>query len=346
MLVLSERKLYGSHGVSRPDLGRKGNIMRTEKLRISYKLTTAAHKTLNLTAPTDISQDVTVEIPLEEMLARGVATLRTDGTASISGARLYSDMRYAERYGEVYCTGNTESEYDHVLTPDEALSEWRAMTARAEATRPAADAAAAKTAAAMAAKKEEDAAKVAADKALKLKIATEFLAGSKDHKWHKGDGTAYSTLNGIAVCWFPVDLQDELMAEIKRRADAQVTAWVAEHGSERLRKIVRAGLLGSSLSVYRDERLAVEMGAGWEWDSDDYIDSDALNPTDAVVDRLLSVKEKFPAAELLRTRTKADAMDDPYADNDDDGDGWVWTIRVSPGGWTKRNAILRLTDLD
>lgn len=63
-------------------------------------------------------------------------------------------------------------------------------------------------------------------------------------------------------------------------------AWTQHHGSERLRKIERLGLLGQSDAVYRDERLAKEL-PGWRWydeESDEL--RNILNPSMEALDAL------------------------------------------------------------
>ncbi len=46
--------------------------------------------------------------------------------------------------------------------------------------------------------------------------------------------------------------------------DPDRDAWIAAHGSERLRLALAHGLAGQSLGVDRDERLAHEL-PGWQW---------------------------------------------------------------------------------
>ncbi len=47
-------------------------------------------------------------------------------------------------------------------------------------------------------------------------------------------------------------------------ADAEIIAWIRQHGSERLRLALDLGELPRSLAIYRDERLALER-PGWAW---------------------------------------------------------------------------------
>lgn len=73
-------------------------------------------------------------------------------------------------------------------------------------------------------------------------------------------------------------------------ADADIFDWIRDHGSERLQKIVRLGLLGKSAAVYRDERL-VRDRPGWRWLHDDDDVRDALNPTMASLNALEAARK-------------------------------------------------------
>jgi len=99
------------------------------------------------------------------------------------------------------------------------------------------------------------------------------------------------------------------------REQAEIHAWIAEHGSERLRRIVAADLLDTSMAVYRDERLAQER-PGWIW-------ADQLTDRDWDTDRLTSEPRNVsePALDLLETaRTAASDATLRYADPDLFGD--------------------------
>lgn len=73
-------------------------------------------------------------------------------------------------------------------------------------------------------------------------------------------------------------------------ADADIFDWIRDHGSERLQKIVRLGLLGRSEAVYRDERL-VRDRPGWRWLHDDDDVRDALNPNMASLNALEAARK-------------------------------------------------------
>jgi len=71
-----------------------------------------------------------------------------------------------------------------------------------------------------------------------------------------------------ALSGWPQRMNEEFN-ELEKRARLakeleSATAWSEEHGSPRLRRIATEGLLGSSMSVYRDERLAIDR-PGWSW---------------------------------------------------------------------------------
>jgi len=74
--------------------------------------------------------------------------------------------------------------------------------------------------------------------------------------------------------------------------------WVRSHGSERLQRIERLGLLDQSDRVYRDERLEAER-PGWRWmnDAEDEL-RDVLNPSMETLDALEAARERDPNASL------------------------------------------------
>jgi hypothetical protein len=118
-------------------------------------------------------------------------------------------------------------------------------------------------------------------------------------------------------------------------AAAETRAWVAEHGSSRLKKCSESGMLDSCMGIYRDERLALER-PGWQWDSNRLDDSEIHNPSEAALDALLEARKVDPEAELLKQRPKGDEYED-----EDDRPDWVETVRISLP-WAKTSAILQV----
>lgn len=80
--------------------------------------------------------------------------------------------------------------------------------------------------------------------------------------------------------------------------DADRDAWIAAHGSERLRLALAHGLAGQSAGVYRDERLAHEL-PGWQWADRELEVSPVHNPSLAGLRELATT----PAAALQSTPT-------------------------------------------
>lgn len=88
------------------------------------------------------------------------------------------------------------------------------------------------------------------------------------------------------------DVQAKFDAYVKERDELQAArAWVQEFGSTRLKKAAALGLLGNSLSVYRDERLALEH-PGWKWLDNSLRVKRVINPNEHALD-LLAVARKF-----------------------------------------------------
>lgn len=110
--------------------------------------------------------------------------------------------------------------------------------------------------------------------------------------------------------------------EEKRARIAKVrAAWVEEHGSERLRKALRLGLLGQSLGVYKTERLALEC-PGYVWMDPAWSCSPILNPKEEALDLLEMERERFEDARIVSLRRDgkwepAVIVDWPFPDDDD-----------------------------
>lgn len=73
-------------------------------------------------------------------------------------------------------------------------------------------------------------------------------------------------------------------------------AWIAEHGSARLKKGSAAGMLDKMTGVYRSERIAVDLGAEWRsWNElKEAEESDRLNPREDELDALFEVRKRWP----------------------------------------------------
>lgn len=84
----------------------------------------------------------------------------------------------------------------------------------------------------------------------------------------------------------------------KEKAQREAEEWVPEHGSSRLRKAMSLGLLDSSMTVYRDERLQKEH-PGWTWmrPTGGKLRS-ILNPQEPDLDLLIEARKWDPSAML------------------------------------------------
>jgi hypothetical protein len=108
-------------------------------------------------------------------------------------------------------------------------------------------------------------------------------------------------------------------------AAAERDAWIAQHGSERLKKCVALGYSAECRGLYRDERLALE-APGYEWDPPGaraYKESEIRNPSAAALDELERQRATYPDAALLKIRRPAD--------EDDEEPQWQEAIRID--GW-------------
>lgn len=91
---------------------------------------------------------------------------------------------------------------------------------------------------------------------------------------------------------------EAVKAEKEAARLAEIEAWIAEHGSPRLQRIVTEGFLPTSANVYRDERLAIER-PGWRWARNvPGESSDAKHPTDEAFALLDEARKVDPDAEL------------------------------------------------
>lgn len=102
-----------------------------------------------------------------------------------------------------------------------------------------------------------------------------------------------------------VGLAEAAEAVARATADAEAAAqraadeaWVAAHGSARLKRIVAEGFLADSAGVLRDERLAAER-PGWSWLSKAARPQRIINPTDAALDLLAAARASAGAEAAL-----------------------------------------------
>jgi len=78
---------------------------------------------------------------------------------------------------------------------------------------------------------------------------------------------------------------------------AEATAWADTNGSSRLQRIAAEGVIGSSMAVYRDERLALERG-GWGWVPQRVVLRDPAAPDEEEFELLDSSRSIAPDARL------------------------------------------------
>lgn len=120
--------------------------------------------------------------------------------------------------------------------------------------------------------------------------------------------------------WIQIGVERRRRDEVVAANDiAERDSWIGQYGSARLRKCLCAGLIVNCLSIYRDERLALDL-PGWRWDSDVYQDSDIYNPSEDALDALAEATALNPDAELLRQRIEGN--------NEESGSGWKTVVRM------------------
>jgi hypothetical protein len=98
---------------------------------------------------------------------------------------------------------------------------------------------------------------------------------------------------------------DEKKEKLKRAGEA----WIEEHGSPRLRRLVKEGFEYGA--VYRDERLALER-PGWAWENDPNLSYDPpRNPPQEALDLLDRARESDPECYLRYYKL---SVEDGYRD--------------------------------
>lgn len=88
------------------------------------------------------------------------------------------------------------------------------------------------------------------------------------------------------------DIIDPAMKEIKaRRKKAEISDWIAAHGSERLR--LAHAKEYKCRGLYINERLALELGEGWVYRSSGYDFEDCINPTLTALETLEALPQGY-----------------------------------------------------
>lgn len=155
-----------------------------------------------------------------------------------------------------------------------------------------------------------------AEKSREIESVIERLAGGEGTL--DTPGVRWYEIDNRHVSWATDDIDLELQRRLnvissQRKADAEraeIAAkarfaaerdhWIREYGSPRLKKALDAGLSDKMRGVYRDERIACELGEDWiSWDTvDGGKDTDRINPTESELDALLAAQAKWPKERL------------------------------------------------
>lgn len=116
--------------------------------------------------------------------------------------------------------------------------------------------------------------------------------------------------------------EQEMREEAAAKALKEITAdkraaWIAQHGSHRLKRLVVEGI--EHEAVYRDERLAIDR-PGWAWYETLYpcTSVEPRNPPEAALDLLDGARIIEPAAKLIYVRLYRPAKDGEEGDADGD----------------------------
>lgn len=247
------------------------------KITIHYRLTCAAQRVLVLAGtPVPIEQSIEVELPLAEALDADAIEILGDGSTrqTARGGHLI-DRRYHICGETIQADAWATREagllsYDHVLSADEALAEWRGLPGRYAAARAAVEPA------------------LAALRQLHARSAEEKAA---------------------------IERQKSSAAAAAAVAAAERDAWIAEHGSQRLRLAAQADLLDECAAVYREERLQLDR-PGWRLDSSPGCDeSEIYNPSEQDLAALIAARADYPDSQidLCRVRpAEASEYDDEW----------------------------------
>lgn len=115
----------------------------------------------------------------------------------------------------------------------------------------------------------------------------------------------------------------------------EAAIWTREHGSQRLRRIAEAGLLSSSLAVYRDERLALER-PGWRWESSIPGErKDIRNASEEALNLLDVAQEHAPDASLAFYKVIHTMLDEGF-----EVEEVIWSGPVAEAEFLSRDILL------
>jgi len=296
------------------------------KLKCAYRITSETHKALALAGtPVNIIQHVTITVDAAQAIERGLARMLNDGSFQQCGGgfgRTMDGLEYSElivlEHG-MSCTHRSPYESDHVLTVEEATSTYEASAERttrllaaeaasAKAKEEAARAEKARILAELVATVERDLPALEAGYGI---IDTGFpyfyeLDGRRVNLRNRGDGIeapkeACETVQRVRVA--RDEAEAKAKAEAKTKATAERDAWIATHGSDRLKKGLATGMIDKMHNVYRDERIKCDLGPDWiAWQAaPEPCDNDRTNPSEAELDALMDARAKWPGsnAQLL-----------------------------------------------
>lgn len=316
----------------------------TVRVTVRYHLTQAAQRALVLRGTkAAISQTIQVELPLSEALALGAARIDDDGEVRDILVDVVEPRARAKEDGSIEIEmsgyGVSHVELDHILNDAEALALLRAGEERTARARAKVEQKAAVNLAAWQARRAE-----IAEAVERLRAGTAQIADATE--WNptlKGDDGWEVSLKYGEVdpdVWLSLlnplikayrDEQEAAAAAVVAAAAAARGAWIAAHGSERLRKCLSLGLADECQGLYREERLALE-APGYVWDPPGgraYEDSAVRNPTMAALAELERQRVRFPGAELLKIRPPSDEEDNEWTTRTP----WAEAIKVAAFEW-------------
>lgn len=113
-----------------------------------------------------------------------------------------------------------------------------------------------------------------------------------------------------------VDVERVATERARERARVERDAWIAQHGSERLRRALQLGLVDKVQGSYLEERLALDR-PGWRYELSDETRRDSLEPSNAALMALEAAQALYPNCELVWLRYGSDgceALADTYLD--------------------------------
>ena len=308
----------------------------------SYDLTESAHAALVLAGtPTTRTQTISIEVDAAQAVAAGIAQIRDDGAVK------QSTNEHGQRYllsGKAdWHTSDNWSRYDHVLTVDEAIVAYQATLAALETAKRERDENAKR-------ERDENDARLAAVKTVLLsgELDCEYIDTSVDPETIKLlDRVRGGEKIRIARCSEDdkralkararenVRLREERSTAYKAteeakkeaaraRFSAERDAWIADHGSARLKKAVATGMVEASHGTYRDERIALELGADWRHlDTVKHDFRECINPSEMELDALAAARARW-------TDDGLDVTLECVGGDDDDYDGEkTWTTAIT-----------------